>query len=87
MSTGEVGNILGEHPAVVEANVYGVKVGNQDGRAGMAVIVLEENAAKNMDATLADLGKFTAAKLPHYAVPKFLRVAKEIEVTATHKNR
>lgn len=60
---------------------------NQDGRAGMAAIVLTPEAMTDLDKTMKKLGKETFSKLPHYAVPKFIRVTKEIEVTATHKNR
>lgn len=87
VSTTEVATFLGEHPSILEANVYGVKIGDMDGRAGMAVVVLEPEAASQMDKTMDQVGRHVAEKLPHYAVPKFVRVTKEIEVTATHKNR
>lgn len=42
VSTAEVGEALGRHGAVVEANVYGVVVPGHDGRAGCAAVVLGE---------------------------------------------
>jgi len=53
---------------------------NTVGRAGMAYIVIDDSF---------DLKKFyqyTHEKLPSYAVPLFLRIAKEIEVTGTLKH-
>ncbi|CAI4214527.1 unnamed protein product [Parascedosporium putredinis] len=41
VSTAEVGQILGSHPAVHEANVYGVQLPHHDGRAGCAAIVVD----------------------------------------------
>ncbi|KAI9013503.1 hypothetical protein DFJ74DRAFT_682325 [Hyaloraphidium curvatum] len=86
VSTQEVGNVVASHPAVLDANVYGVQVPSMDGRAGMALLVVDPGK-KGLEATLEDLGRFVDERLPHYAVPKFLRVAPEIELTATFKNR
>ncbi|EQL35006.1 hypothetical protein BDFG_03227 [Blastomyces dermatitidis ATCC 26199] len=44
VSTNEVSEVLGKHPEVLEANVYGVAVPNNDGRAGCAAIVFREQA-------------------------------------------
>ncbi|KAI9024663.1 AMP-dependent synthetase and ligase [Hyaloraphidium curvatum] len=87
VATTEVANVVGEHPAVAEANVYGVKVANQDGRAGMAAIVLEPSFQDKLAETMEDIGKWTAERLPAYAVPKFVRITKEMEITATLKSR
>lgn len=42
VSTSEVAEVLGSHPAVHEVNVYGVAVPHHDGRAGCASIVLKD---------------------------------------------
>lgn len=71
MSTAEVSTVLGHHPSILEANVYGVSVPNHEGRAGCAAIVL------NQPSTQLDYkGLLTYARkqLPKYAVPVFLRV-------------
>ncbi|KKZ64098.1 hypothetical protein EMCG_01595 [[Emmonsia] crescens] len=44
VSTNEVSEVLGKHPQVLEANVYGVELPNHDGRAGCAAIVFREQA-------------------------------------------
>lgn len=40
VSTSEVAEIMGQHPEIHEANVYGVKIPHHEGRAGCAAIVL-----------------------------------------------
>ncbi|MBE3048105.1 AMP-binding protein, partial [Candidatus Bathyarchaeota archaeon] len=40
VSTMEVGHVMGLHPGIHEANVYGVQLPHHDGRAGCAALVL-----------------------------------------------
>ncbi|KAI9004538.1 hypothetical protein DFJ74DRAFT_693664 [Hyaloraphidium curvatum] len=89
VSTLEVGNAMTEFHPLQEANVYGVKFpGIEDGRAGMAMVTIrEEYAGKDVDQLMRDLGKHTVKMLPRYAVPIFVRVAPEIEITGTFKHR
>ncbi|RLU02066.1 MAG: long-chain-acyl-CoA synthetase [Ketobacter sp.] len=69
---------------IEQAVVYGVQVPNADGRAGMAAITLhgsvEEFDGKSLAQTLM-------SSLPAYAVPLFVRVRDEHEITGTFKNR
>jgi fatty-acyl-CoA synthase len=81
VSTGEVAAALGEAPGVKEANVYGVKVGDLDGRAGMAGLVVEPDFDPNA------LAAHIAQRLPPYAQPVFLRLLPQIAVTGTFKYR
>lgn len=81
VSTGEVSERLLAAPGVEEANVYGVRVGDLDGRAGMAAIVV----GKTFD--LAAFSAFVARELPAYAQPLFLRMLPAIETTGTFKYR
>ncbi|KAJ3339252.1 hypothetical protein HDU93_008460 [Gonapodya sp. JEL0774] len=91
VSTFEVGNAFGEHPAIQEANVYGVQVPNHIGRAGMALVVLKpeyQNLGKEKELKLLEeLGKHALKKLPRYAVPIFIRLAPAVELTASMKHR
>lgn len=81
VSTNEVGEVLASFPGVLEANVYGVRVADFDGRAGMAVIVAEQ------DVPLDGLKRHVDAQLPPYARPLFLRMRREMETTGTFKYR
>jgi fatty-acyl-CoA synthase len=81
VSTSEVAGMLAQAPGVKEANVYGVKVGDLDGRAGMAGLVVD-NAFNPKS-----FGAFIAERLPVYAQPVFLRLLPGIQVTGTFKYR
>jgi fatty-acyl-CoA synthase len=79
VSTTEVEETIGEFHGIAEASVYGVQVPGQDGRAGMAAIVVNGNFE------IADLREHLRKKLPAYARPLFLRIRSELDVTATFK--
>lgn len=81
VSTGEVADQLAEAPGVEEANVYGVAVPQQDGRAGMVALTV------NDDFDLAAFYTHVESKLPAYAQPLFLRLQRQIEITGTFKYR
>jgi len=81
VSTSEVDGALSEAPGVLETNVYGVRVADLDGRAGMAGLVVD----KGFD--IAAFGAFVEGRLPPYAQPLFLRLLPRIEVTGTFKYR
>lgn len=81
VSTSEVEQVLMDAPGVETAIVYGVPVPGQDGKAGMAALVVD--------------GKFDAKtfsdhienRLPAYAQPVFVRLMKTVETTGTFKFR
>jgi fatty-acyl-CoA synthase len=81
VSTSEVAGALAEAPGVKEANVYGVKVGDLDGRAGMAGLVVGDAFDPK------NFGAFVAQRLPAYAQPVFLRLLPAIATTGTFKYR
>ena len=90
MSTFEVGNAMTENfPPLQESNVYGVKFpGVEDGRAGMAMVTIrDEYKNADLDQIMRDLGRHTTKALPKYAVPIFVRVADELEITGTYKHK
>lgn len=85
VSTAEVSEALGSHPAVSEANVYGVALPGHDGRAGCAAVLLREGQTLS-DAQGQSLAAHVRKQLPKYAVPLFLRLVKgELEITGTVK--
>ena len=65
-------------------NVYGVAVPGQDGRAGMAALLL---AAGTQRSTAARFYEHVDRTLPRYAAPLFVRLLPEMEVTGTFKLR
>jgi len=81
VATSEVAEALGVIPGIAEANVYGVAVPGQDGRAGMAALV----TAQGFD--VATLGAVLGKSLPAYARPLFLRLSPQLEITGTFKQR
>ncbi|WP_336366219.1 long-chain-acyl-CoA synthetase [Marinobacter sp. C2H3] len=84
VSTTEVENIIDGSGLVAEAIVYGVEIPGTNGKAGMATLVPQGDAeAFDPDR----LFRYLADNLPPYAVPVFLRVAREIEKTGTFKYR
>ncbi|KAF2772649.1 acetyl-CoA synthetase-like protein [Teratosphaeria nubilosa] len=83
VSTAEVAEVLGRFPGVVEANVYGVELPNQDGRAGCAAIFVHPDGRATFD--WAGLLAHARKGLPKYAVPVFVRLIKA--PTPSHNNK
>jgi len=83
VSTQEVAEAIADFPGLELANVYGVRVPGTEGRAGMAALVLEPCAEFDGAAFFA----LTAERLPHYAVPLFVRLSTSADLTATFKLR
>ena len=81
VSTGEVAERLMTAGWVREANVYGVKIGALEGRAGMAALVV------GPDFSLDDLAGVIDHGLPAYARPLFLRLEPRIDMTGTFKHK
>lgn len=89
VSTTEVSQAVGLHPAVREANVYGVQVPNHDGRAGCVAICFDQPTPD--EATLRSLAVHVRSSLPRYARPLFLRLVRDVGVgsqtTGTNKQQ
>lgn len=90
VSTMEVGNVMGMHPCVAEANVYGVELPHHDGRAGCAATSFRGGAPPTSE-DLCSLVTHLRTSLPRYAVPLFLRLVDEVgsasSTTGTHKQQ
>ncbi|KAL8725278.1 MAG: hypothetical protein Q9181_006470 [Wetmoreana brouardii] len=86
VSTAEVSEVLGSHPAVHEANVYGVQIPHHEGRAGCATIMFDDGG--NVGQKVMDsLAAHVRGNLPRYAVPLFLRVTTSMQATGTNKQQ
>lgn len=86
VSTAEVSEVLGTHPAIEEANVYGVELPHHEGRAGCAMVTCNgrrEVDQKDLDSVAAHVTE----RLPRYAVPLFLRVTKNMQATGNNKQQ
>jgi fatty-acyl-CoA synthase len=82
VATAEVAELLNGAPGVSETAVYGVRIPNTDGRAGMALVVLEPGARFEPVAYYS----FAEHTLPPYARPAFVRIAPGMDVTGTLKH-
>lgn len=90
VATTEVEGALNRHPNVDQAVVYGVQVPGTDGRAGMASLTWKADASGAQSGAGFDgaaLAGFLRGALPAYAVPLFVRLRPEQEVTGTFKFR
>jgi fatty-acyl-CoA synthase len=81
VATSEVSERLSGVPGVLETNVYGVKVADLDGKAGMASLVV------NDEFEIGNLAEQVDRELPAYARPIFVRLQGAIETTGTFKYR
>jgi acyl-CoA synthetase (AMP-forming)/AMP-acid ligase II len=86
VSTSEVSETMGNHPAVQEANVYGVELPHHDGRAGCVALVLNGKPEPDVLKSIAD---HIGSSLPRYAAPIFLRIMPRsgMQTTGTNKQQ
>lgn len=81
VATTEVEAYVSRFHDVLEAVVYGVKVPNAEGRAGMVSLVLNHGREFNPQAFY----QYIRDKLPDYALPRFVRLRSAHELTSTFK--
>lgn len=84
VSTTEVEHVFDALPNVSETVVYGVEIPNTNGRAGMASLRLN---CKEEEFDFRKLVQKLNQELPHYAVPVFLRLSKDMDTTGTFKHK
>jgi acyl-CoA synthetase (AMP-forming)/AMP-acid ligase II len=91
VSTAEVGDVLGHHRLVLEANVYGVSIPGHEGRAGCAAALLNPEcflpSGEVKEDVLESLAVWCQNSLPKYAVPLFIRVVREVVATGNNKQQ
>ncbi len=81
VATGEVEQALAARHEVALCAVYGVQVGEREGRCGMATVQLAPQASFDGAAFFTHL----AARLPEYAQPRFIRLVVKLELTDSFK--
>ena len=79
VSTNDVQETVSKCPGVKEANAYGVKVPDNDGRAGAVAIIVED------DFDLQKLAAYVVETLPAYARPLFVRIEETLKMTGSYK--
>ncbi|XP_014278845.1 long-chain fatty acid transport protein 4 [Halyomorpha halys] len=80
VSTSEVEAIISSKIGLKDCIVFGVEVGDLEGRAGMAAIV-EPSGTLDFEGLASSL----KTSLPSYAHPLFIRLISEVEMTGTYK--
>jgi fatty-acyl-CoA synthase len=84
VSTAEVASELAKFPNVDEVNVYGVQIpNNEDGRAGCCAMIMPDTSPEN----LKRFHQHASSTLPSYAVPVFLRILPQMQITGTFKHQ
>ncbi len=83
VSTSEVAYALGCCPGIETITVYGVTIPGQEGRAGMATLVMQPG--QRFDAVA--FHALARKSLPNYAIPVFVRLRKDADITTTLKLR
>jgi fatty-acyl-CoA synthase len=81
VSASEVSDTIHRCHGVLDACVYGVTVAENEGRAGMAALVVEPSF------TLAALHRHLVDQLPDYAHPRFIRIVGKLAATETFKTK
>lgn len=83
VATTEVEEVANGFPGVEHSVAYGVEIVGTDGRAGMAALTLKN--LKEFD--VAAFSRHINEKLPAYAVPVFVRIREQEDITGTFKYR
>jgi len=83
VSTDEVAQVLTQFPGVAVANVYGVRVPGNEGRAGMVALTL----AAGVPFAPREFHEFASRRLASYALPLFVRLTAQADLTTTFKLR
>ena len=81
VATTEVESVIMKWPEIEDAVVYGVTVPGRDGRCGMLYLTQKEAGQLDLNGLAAHMRE----NLPAYAVPRFIRIGRKVDVTGTFK--
>ena len=85
VSTDEVSQALSVYPGLETVNAYGVEIDGHEGRAGMVALTFRDGQFDHFDG--ASFYELAYSSLPNYAIPVFVRLQTESDVTSTFKLR
>uniref|UniRef100_A0AC35EQU0 Long-chain fatty acid transport protein 4 n=1 Tax=Panagrolaimus sp. PS1159 TaxID=55785 RepID=A0AC35EQU0_9BILA len=85
VSTTEVEAVLMPLTSITDVTVYGVKIPNTEGRAGMAAIVKSPKAPDNDEEFMQIITSKVSSCLATYAIPMFVRLCSSVDRTGTFK--
>jgi len=83
VSTSEVTSALSGYPGMELLSIYGVRVPGHEGQAGMACIVMQPN----VEFDPAAFFELARKQLPPYAIPLFVRITEQVDMTETFRLR
>ena len=75
--------MIGAYEGIDDANVYGIRLPNHDGRAGCVALSLHSGKEPDFRALADHLRKV----LPKYAVPLFIRITNAMRLTGNMKHQ
>lgn len=75
--------MIGAYEGIDDANVYGIRLPNHDGRAGCVALSLHHGKQPDFRA----LAQHLRIVLPKYAVPLFVRVTEAMRLTGNMKHQ
>ncbi len=81
VSTNQVSDVVIKFGGLEDANVYGVRVPDMEGRCGMVALKPLDKVEVDLD----KLAKYVIETLPIYARPYFVRIRKQIDATDSFK--
>uniref|UniRef100_A0AC34F004 Long-chain fatty acid transport protein 4 n=1 Tax=Panagrolaimus sp. ES5 TaxID=591445 RepID=A0AC34F004_9BILA len=85
VSTTEVEAVLMPLTSITDVTVYGVKIPNTEGRAGMAAIVKSPKAPDSDEEFMQIITSKVSSCLATYAIPMFVRLCSSVDRTGTFK--
>lgn len=81
ISAWEVESVVEQHPGVAEAAVYALPSADRDEDVAVSIVPTRQ------DIDLADVHAFARERLPAYAIPTLMRIARDLPRTPTAKVR
>ena len=75
--------MIGAYEGIHDANVYGIRLPNHDGRAGCVALSLHTGKQPDFRA----LAQHLQGTLPKYAVPLFIRITEAMTLTGNMKHQ